>query len=228
MQKEETLMKRTDEQIKTDIVNRLRWDSRVDVSDVLIEVKEGCVTLTGTLPNSRAKIIAFDQTCSIRGVIRVDNKLKVVYPSDFAVPSDEMIKLNAENVLDWNPGICDSKLQISVDAGIVTIKGTVAWYWQRDKAEELVSDLSGVLGVKNEVAVVPTEKVVDETIAKDIVEELERSIVNPDSVKVKVANGVVTLGGIVSNYADEKRAYNAAANTIGVAKVVNKLSILIE
>ncbi len=78
----------------------------------------------------------------------------------------------------WNPSICDSKIQISVDAGIVTIKGTVAWYWQRDKAEELVSDLSGMLGVKNKVAVVPTEKVVDETIAKDIVEELGRSIIN--------------------------------------------------
>jgi osmotically-inducible protein OsmY len=38
---------KTDSQIKTDVLNELKWDPHVDETDVGVQVKNGIVTLTG-------------------------------------------------------------------------------------------------------------------------------------------------------------------------------------
>ncbi len=39
---------RTDEQIHHDVLHELRWDNRVEETEVGVEVDKGVVTLTGT------------------------------------------------------------------------------------------------------------------------------------------------------------------------------------
>jgi len=219
-------MVRTDEQIKTDIVNRLNWDSRVDASDVLVEVNDGIVTLSGSVSRYGARRAASDAALYTSGVTSVDNGVKVVYPPSTVVPLDSAIKANAESVLTWNADIDATEIEVNVKDGVVTLKGTVPHYWQKDKAEDLVSDLSGVLLVDNQIDIVPTERISDELIAKDIRDELERSLATPGDVEVKVENGVVTLTGTVVGYVERQAAYNAAVRTAGVRNAINKTSIL--
>ncbi|HET6943894.1 MAG TPA: BON domain-containing protein [Gaiellaceae bacterium] len=45
------------------------------------------------------------------------------------------------------PGTIDA----SVDVGLVTLTGTAAWQYQRDEAEFVAGNLSGVLGVDDEI-----------------------------------------------------------------------------
>ncbi len=220
-------MIRTDEQIKIDIENRLSRDTRIDAADVLIEVNEGVVTLTGTVPSYNTKLAAYEKARETRGTISTNNQLSVVYPSNVAKSSDAEIESNAKNVLLWNPDIDESKIEVSFDSGTVTLKGTVSWYWHWHKAKELVLNLSGVLVMKNELAVVPTERVADELIAKDITDELDRSYnLEASHVLVEVADGVVTLTGTCKNYINEKQAYDVAAQTQGVAQVINNINIV--
>ena len=40
----------TDEDIKKDVVDELDWDSRIDASDIFVEVENGEVLLSGTAP----------------------------------------------------------------------------------------------------------------------------------------------------------------------------------
>jgi osmotically-inducible protein OsmY len=222
------IMVRTDEQIKADLVNRLRWDSRVDASDVLVEVKKGVTALIGSVPTYRAKLAASEEALYTRGVTRVDNHIKVVYVQTPGVASGTTLKAQAESVLAWSADMHGTKIEVSVDDGMVTLKGTVPHYWQKDKAEDLVSDLQGVLVVKNELSVVPTGKIDDEQIARDVTEELERSLVDPDSINVAVADGVVTFDGTVVGYVEQQRAYNTAARTLGVRNTVNRIKVLLK
>ena len=48
-------MKSKDEQIKKAVVDMLYWDSRVDASDIHVEVTDGEVTLRGTVPSYATK-----------------------------------------------------------------------------------------------------------------------------------------------------------------------------
>ena len=41
-------MKKTDTQIHHDVLEELKWDSRVDETEVGVQVNNGVVTLTGT------------------------------------------------------------------------------------------------------------------------------------------------------------------------------------
>ena len=69
-----------DERIKKDVVARLDRNSRVDSSDVKIEVSNGVVSLSGTLPSLAISMAAVEDAENVAGVRRVNNNIKVKVP----------------------------------------------------------------------------------------------------------------------------------------------------
>lgn len=218
-------MARSDETIKKNVSDQLYWDTRVDASDVEVSVDSGVVTLTGQTPSYYAKQSAEDTALMVSGVISVVNKLDVKYPTSVTYPSDVDIQSNIESQLLWSTEIDSTKIEIEVQDNFVTLKGTVDEYWKKYRAETL-ADVTGVFGITNEIAVVPTETVVDEDIAEDVTAALERNVnVNVDDVTVKVKNGKVTLTGTVPSWIAFNSAENSAFYTLGVVEVENRLDI---
>jgi hypothetical protein len=68
--------KRSDESILDEVVARLTADSRVDASEIDVEVNEGHVTLRGTVDEKQMKWLAEDLADSVRGVTEVDNGIR--------------------------------------------------------------------------------------------------------------------------------------------------------
>lgn len=68
---------RSDERIREDANDRLTEDWRVDASDVTVTVKDGEITLDGTVANREAKRRAEDVVDGITGVKHVQNNLRV-------------------------------------------------------------------------------------------------------------------------------------------------------
>jgi osmotically-inducible protein OsmY len=221
---EETM--RTDELIKQSITYELARDTRVDASKIEVTVDDGRVTLTGEAPTLLGKSAATDDALAILGVTEVDNLMVVKYPSSIRVPTDAEVKSNILMKLAGNPDIDVLDLEVTVDAGVVTLRGTVDAYWKRSYVENLVAPEAGVIFIENHVAVTPTDDVLDKAIAEDIVASLEaRAIVNADDIEVSVSNGVVELSGSVPDWAARQAAANAAYHTAGVRSVQNNLLI---
>jgi osmotically-inducible protein OsmY len=213
------------EEKKKDIVDALYWDSRVDASDVAVTIDDSQAILTGTVPSFGARRAAEDDAWSVSGIYSIDNQLKVRYPTP--APADEQIRSNIKSMLLWNPDIDSNKVDVLVDNGIVTLKGTVDTYWQRWQAENTTKEVSGVLDVSNELTVVPTESYLDEHIADRIVQAFERNnLINADAVTVKVEKGEVTLTGEVLSWYAHIRAEEIAAATLGVLDVKNLLVVI--
>jgi osmotically-inducible protein OsmY len=182
------------------------------------------VTLTGRIPSYTARNFATADAWGIAGVKGVDNLLRVTYPATVTMPTDVQIETSVTRTLTWNPDVDSLNIDVAVVNGTVTLEGTVDSYWQRWKAEDLVSDLSGVVAVENHLTVVPGEDFVDQDIAQEIEAALERNLyVASEDVTVKVENGAVTLTGTVPSHYARQRAYNAAANTRGVVDVRNDI-----
>lgn len=221
---------RTNGQITNDIKDQLVWDDRVISTDIQVEVSgDGKVTLKGSVPSFSARRAAEADAWSVLGVTSVDNQLSIEYPTTVSLLSDEEIQSNIENVLLWNASIDSTEIEVSVTAGIATLKGTVDSFWAKLKAEDLASDVVGVLSVVNNLAVVLTESYVDKDIAQDIVDSLERKAsVNASDVNVIVENGKVTLSGAVPTFTAWSAAYDASRYTAGVIDVEDQLTITYE
>jgi osmotically-inducible protein OsmY len=213
------------EEIKKNVVDQLYWDVRVDASDVEVSVDDGTVTLTGKVPSYSASQAATTTVWSVDGVTAVENNLNIEAPSAVDLPSDSDIQSNIESMLLWNSEIDSTIVDVRVENGIVTLEGTIDAYWKKVRAEEL-SDVTGVLSVVNKLGVVPTEDVVDEDIAQDVTDALERSIsVNVDDITVKVKDSKVTLTGVVPSWTAFRAAEDSAFYTLGVTEVDNRLTI---
>jgi osmotically-inducible protein OsmY len=68
---------RSDERIKEDICDELSSDPECDAEDIEIEVKDGMVSLSGTVPSRKMKHRAEDIADVARGVKDVDNRIRV-------------------------------------------------------------------------------------------------------------------------------------------------------
>ncbi len=68
---------RSDERILEDVNERLTWHGELDATDIVVDVDEGVVTLTGEVNSRREKRIAEDTAESVPGVWDVDNQLKI-------------------------------------------------------------------------------------------------------------------------------------------------------
>ena len=219
-------MPRTDEEIKKDVIDQIFWDDSVNAADVKAEVLDGRGTLTGTAPSYTARASVVRDAWAVVGVRDVDNQVAVQLPSDLKVPKDEEIRASARSILQWKTDLDDTKIQIDVQGGIVTLKGTVDTFWKRFEAEEALVDLGGVIELVNELAVVPTLDVEDELIARDVEKALDRNLlVDPDQVTVEVTNSKVTLTGTVPSLAARRAASDVATYTRGVVDVENDLLV---
>jgi osmotically-inducible protein OsmY len=218
MVNEETLKKR--------IVDQLYWDSRVDASNIEVRVDDSKVVLKGSVPNYTTRQVAVLDTWSVSGIKKVEDNLKVKIPPKLKIPSDKELKKRIKNKFFWNSAIDSTKLDVSVDAGIVNLEGTVDAYWKKLRAENITSSMIGVLDVKNKLAVVPTESYIDTEIAEDIISAIDRRYdVDVEEVDVKVKNGTVTLTGQVPRYYTYQAVMHSAENTAGVIDVVDHLVI---
>ncbi|MBD3343385.1 MAG: BON domain-containing protein [Candidatus Lokiarchaeota archaeon] len=217
---------KTQEEIKKDVVDQLYWDYRVDASKVKVKIDGSTVNLEGSVANYNAKNNAELDAWSIEGVSIVHNNLEVEYPPTLELPTDEEIKTNVESTLILNNDIDSSTVDVSVTGGIVTLKGSVDAYWKKVKAENLISDLTGVISILNKLTIVPTKSFVDQDIAEDIISSISRNInVDVENVNVKVENGVVTLSGTVSDWSAYTATMEAARYTAGVVDINDNLII---
>jgi hyperosmotically inducible protein len=214
----------TDAEIAQSVRDQLGWDNQVDASDITVKVHDGRVTLSGAVSSYSAKLAAREDALMIKGVVSVENDL-VVEPSE-PITNEVFLARRVADILEWNPDVDVRNLQVKVIGGVASVEGQVHALWQKKRAEELVNDVQGIIGVINEIAVVPTESILDETIAEDIEAALDRSLqVNVDNVTVEVNNGTVTLSGKVASFTAEQSAFEAALNTAGVRAVINNLEV---
>ncbi|SRR6056297_608433 len=216
----------TEELTKQSVIDELAFDSRVDASNISVKVDNKTVKLEGTVPTYSSKIAAENDAFSIPDVYVVENNLDVKFETPPEIPSDKELKTQLMDILIWNTSIDTTKIEIEVKNQWVTLKGDVDSYWKKYLAEEKALNLHGVVGVTNEIAVVPTEKMTDEAIAEDIVKSIERNInVIADNVTVKVKDANVTLTGEVRDWGAKNSAFMAAASAWGVKEVKNKIVI---
>ena len=145
-----TALTKSDSQIKQDVLNELKWDTRVDETDIGVQVRDGVVTLVGSVPVYAKKLAARDAAHRVHGVLDVVDEMQVRVPG-IGARSDTEIAHAVRLALEWDAFVPDERITSTVSMGIVTLEGPVDTWAQRADAERAVRGLSGVRGVINQL-----------------------------------------------------------------------------
>ncbi|KWH20881.1 OsmY domain-containing protein [Burkholderia cepacia] len=214
---------KSDIQLKKDVEKELEWDPAINAADIGIEVHSGIVTLAGHLGSYTEKLAARKATQRVEGVKGVVVELEVRIP-DKNRCTDEDIANAARSVLQWNTGLSEHAVRVTVEKGCVTLTGEVDWGYQMKAAEKAISPLRGVSVVVNQIQVKQRATSID--VAGKIEAALKRHAEEEARhVSVLVDDGTVTLQGKVSSFDERSIVFNAAWSAPGVRRVVDELSV---
>jgi osmotically-inducible protein OsmY len=212
---------RTDQEVQTDVLAELRWDLSASAKDIGVAVKDGVVTLTGTVDTYLNKWKAERAAHRVGGVTAVANDISV---RTIGERTDSDIAAAAVYALKWNASIPAEKIHVTVDKGWVTLEGEVEWQYQKQEAERAVRGLWGVKGVSNLVTVKPLASPAD--LKKKIEDALVRNAeVDANNITVEVQESKIILKGKVRSWAERQEAERTAWLAPGITSVDNQIRL---
>lgn len=142
--------------------------------------------------------------------------------------TDKELKQQVQNALDWEPSLDATDVGVSVDDGVVTLRGNVASFSEKMTAERVGLHVFGVKAIANDLVVHLSSgfERTDTEIAQTAVAALKwNSVIPKDRIAVAVANGWISLSGTL----DWKYQKDAAARTVrdltGVKGVTNNVVV---
>jgi len=214
---------RTDEAIQADVLEELKWDSRVRPNEIGVAVKDGIVTLTGWVDSYLKKMAAEEAAHRVPGVKAVVNDIEVRLPGS-AERTDHDLAKAVLNALKWQAAIPAGKVDVTVSQGWVTLKGEVEFGFQKRFAERAVQRLAGVKGVTNLIVVKPR------VLPSDLKQQIERALIrnaetDARNITVEVQGSKVILRGTVRSYAEKQAAEDTAWAAPGVTEVDNHIVV---
>lgn len=209
-----------------------------------VDVERGTAVLRGKVENEVDRELAERIALDIEGIDKVDNQLQV----DPAVASepgsrgamaqrfeDATLTATVKSKLLWSS--VTEALHIDVDTrdGVVTLKGRAQSPEAKELAGSLAANTDGVITVNNLISISaadsiaakaqpqnlsPTEQLSDAWVTSKVKSSLIYSrTLDGLNIKVSTESGVVSLDGIVANYAEKELAVEIARNIRGVKGV---------
>ena len=217
-------MKKKDSEIQQAVLRELKWDTRVEETDIGVEVDAGVVTLTGKVSSWAKRTAAQEAAHRVGGVLDVANDIKVKVPGSVG-RTDTDIAHAVRHALEWDVFVPEARIRSTVSDGWVTLEGDVDYWSQREDAARAVHNLSGVRGVANRIEITPP-KVVTHDLRRSIEEALERQAKREARrIDLDVRDGRVSVSGVVHSWAERQAVVGAARGTPGVRSVDDHLSL---
>jgi len=220
----ESLALATDSEIKKAVLEELRWDTRVDETEVGVEVDDGIVTLSGTVDSWAKRLAAQEAAHRVNRVRDVANELVIKVPG-IGKRTDTEVAKAVRNALEWDVMVPDTLIHSTVSEGAVTLSGTVRFASQRADAERAIKNLDGVRHVTNRIAILGPA-VSPGAIRSSIEEALTRHAERAAShITFDVVDGKVTVTGTVTSWRERAAVIGAALATPGVHDVVDHITV---
>jgi len=211
-------------------------------NDITIQSIDGDVRLTGTVSERYYKSLARETVANLPGVKSVDNKLTVkseVPPAH----TDAWLVTRVKSTFLFHRNVNVTDIEVSVEDGVVTLRGEARSEAQKDLATEYAEDAEGVKNVNNEMIVVTAamhsdpktmgEKMeaVNETIDDASITALVKTtLLNHRSTsvlytRVVTHESVVALRGRARNAAEKDLVTKLVSDVYGVIGVSNEMTV---
>lgn len=214
---------KTDLEIQKDVLSELKWEPFITASEIGVAVKNGVVTLSGTVDSYLKKVTAEKAAKRVGGVKAVAEEIEVKTTGSLT-KNDTQIAEAALNALKWNSAVKEEKIKMKVEDGVVTLDGEVDWEFQKLSAQKQIEDLIGVKRIINNITIKSSIPATD--LKLKISNAFHRSAtLDSEKIQIETSGSKVILKGTVRSWAEKNDAENAVWAAPGVNKVDNQLEI---
>ena len=237
----DTFAPRPDAAVAQAVRDSLSYAPGMLLSEPLVQVHEGVVTLAGTVGSLRAKQAAERDARLVVGVANVHNLLKVRPGS---VVTDANICQAVGAALARDPYVSHREFSVRAREGKVCLGGQAGSYFEWKQIGEVAAGVKGVLDVENRVEIAapeaappepnpagfqeflpgedapnPQPQEVDHALASRIrTRYFWSAALHDQDVEVQVEDGRATLSGTVDTWLDRQQAardaYEAGARDV--------------
>lgn len=213
---------KSDAQLKMEVTAELQREPALHANDIIVDAKNGIVTLSGSVPLYAEKQSAERATQRVEGVHAIAEELLVKAKGGHSRKDAEIAQSVADS-LRWHVWI-PSQVHAVIENGWVTLSGEVSWVFQRDSAEDAVRFQTGVQGVSNRITLKPTVQATAVQSAIDTALKRHAEL-DAEHIQVTADGGKITLDGSVHSWNERQQAYSAACSAPGVTSVENNLVV---
>jgi osmotically-inducible protein OsmY len=216
---------KSDADLQKDVLAELEFEPGVNVENIGVSVKEGIVTLNGSVGSYAEKLAAARAAKRIAGVSGLAEDIMVKLP-DSSRLIDRNIAAAAVAAIEWTSTAPEDTIKITVRDGWLSLEGAVEGWHQKNAAEEAVRNLAGVKGVTNLIDIKP--KVASVDIKGAINAAFERhALLDAQKIQVETNGGNLLLRGHVRSFIEREEAERAAWAAEGVTHVENRIVLII-
>src|ERR1700753_4145018 len=198
----------TTKDIREAVEDELEFDPLVDATDITVKNINGDIALNGTVPSYPQYLAAATATQRVTGVKHVHNHLMVVLP-DRDYRDDAQLTTAANNALEWDVTV-PSGVEATASDGNLTLTGNVHFGMQRTAAENAVSGLAGVRGVRDDIVINFDAAPGDVTTLVQDALDRNALVLDASDVTIDTRLNTVTLGGHVRTWAEHDAVGDAA------------------
>jgi osmotically-inducible protein OsmY len=141
---------RTDPEIARDAVHELESHVSIPADRIKVTVKDGWVTLEGTVDWEYQKSLAESAMKKLKGVSGVTNKIQVTPKASAAE-----VKSKIEEALRRSAELDARRITVEIEGSTVKLYGSVSSWAERDEAERAAGSAPGTTMVENHILVNP-------------------------------------------------------------------------
>jgi osmotically-inducible protein OsmY len=213
---------RTDSELKSALVDELKWIPDVDSTHIGIAVNGGAVTLSGEVDSYPEKLLAAKAVMRVKGVTAIAQEITVRDPG--AGVSDTDIAREAGEALRRAVDVPET-VRASVHDHVITLSGDVQGQFERSAAARAVRYTRGVRSVTSSIVIRSAAST--KGIKTAITAALVRSALL-EGLKITVTPreaGEVELEGAVRSWTEHRQAELVAWSAPGITTVVNNLRV---
>jgi osmotically-inducible protein OsmY len=238
----------SDSDIEDAVKDSYTYKTYLNNDDVEVQVKDGVVTLTGTVAEESHKSLAEETVANQIDVKRVDNKLDVKNESS----PDLWLMTKVKSTLLFHRNV-SATTNVDVTDGVVTLSGEADNQAQKALTGEYAMDIEGVTSVTNEMTVGKTtkesqpsrdkaaadrpvgDKAEDRSMGEKIDDASITALVKTTllshrstsglKTRVETTDGVVSLSGKAGSDSEKSLAAKLTRDVRGVRSVDNKMTV---
>ena len=130
----------------------LRELERAGSRGVVVDVRSGQVTLSGTVDSYAKKLAARDAAHRGAGDVELTDTIQVCLPGS-ASRTDAEVADAVARALEWDVFVPDRRIRLDVRNGKITLEGDVDYAWQRQDTLRVVRHVAGVRAIEDHIHV---------------------------------------------------------------------------